>query len=629
MALGLSARRVGRWMFLVAVTAAPVSAQNVALRGPAPVSPGIDAPSRRLPETKRLRPPHEEAERPGESRTYAARTALALTDVRPTAGASLPLLNNFEGAAYDGHSLDFAVAAGPRHLILATNQGLALKEKNGTVIAAMPGMTAFFDSVRAPQEIVGDPRVAYDFGTERFFVVAIGVRSSACVAGTCIAHFFVAVSKGSTPAGLESADWYFYALDSTLDGSTPTTRWADYVQLGLNDAVVVLTARMHPFRGGSPSTNKIRILDKALLVRGQPVSWTDFVGVKDPSSGVSGFAPAIHIDRTDRFFLLYGCWSSERSAVTVLEIRDALSSPALSFQSIPMSGWRSRPWIPAPQPGGTPLYVGGAGTVVYRNNSLWNAESTVIDTGDADVNGVLWYQIDVGASPGAAATAVQMSVLGEANTHYFSPALIVDEADNMAMLVGRSSAEQALSLYYTGRVATDPAGSLRTPAPLKEGSATLSVEEDRVGDYYDAALDAADGSAWLVGQIASAPNETTSWVGNVGLPGYAGRRLLPDQSITSPSGRMRLVYRPDGNLMLYDEHERRALWSSGTSGTAPGCAILKIDGNLVVNDRNGDAQWSSGTNGHRNARLVVQDDGNLEIVAWDGRTIWDRFRGRR
>ena len=81
--------------------------------------------------------------------------------------------------------------------------------------------------------------------------------------------------------------------------------------------------------------------------------------------------------------------------------------------------------------------------------------------------------------------------------------------------------------------------------------------------------------------------------------------------------------------MLYDEQERRALWSSGTSGTAPGCAILKIDGNLVVNDRNGDAQWSSGTNGHRNARLVVQDDGNLEIVAWDGRTIWDRFRGRR
>ena len=109
----------------------------------------------------------------------------------------------------------------------------------------------------------------------------------------------------------------------------------------------------------------------------------------------------------------------------------------------------------------------------------------------------------------------------------------------------------------------------------------------------------------------------------------AGRRLLADQSITSPSRRIRLVYGTDGNLALYDDEERRLLWSTGTSGTPPGRAILELDGNLVVYDRDGAARWSSGTNGNRNARLVVQDDGNLEILSWDGRAIWDRFRGRR
>ena len=508
-----SLARSCRWMFVVTAIAAPVSAQNVALRGPAPVPPGIDAPTRPLPETKRLRPPHEGPITPATADSGSRRTVVAQADVRPGAGPPLPLLNSFEGAEYDGHSLDYDIAAGPQHLIVATNEGLALKEKTGAVTASSRSMLAFFDSVRQPQELVGDPRVMYDVATARFFVAAIGSRPGRCLPGACVAHFFVAVSKRSAPAGLDVADWYFYALDSTLDGTTPTARWADFVQLGLNDTVVVLTARMHPFGGGAPSVNKIRILDKALLVRGEPVSWIDLVDVKDPSSGVTGFAPAVHFDRTDRFFLVRACWSTDPGAVTVLEIKDALTSPSLSFQSVPMNGCLRRS-VPASQPRGKPLFVGGPATVVYRNKSLWNAEPTAIHIGDADVNAVLWYQIDVGAWPEA--RVVQTSLLGEADTHYFLPALIVDEADNMAMLVGRSSTVEGLSLYYTGRLASDPAGSLRRPALLKSGSDGLSVEEDRIGDYYGAALDA-DGTAWLVGQFASGPSETTSWVGRIGL----------------------------------------------------------------------------------------------------------------
>ena len=480
-------------MLLVIAIATPVSAQPVALRGPAPVAPGIDAPTRRLPAPRRSRPPHETPTRPAAVDSERRRPAPSLADVRPTAGPPLSLLSNFEGAEYDGHSLDYEVAAGPEHLMLATNDGLALRERNGTVVASLRSMSAFFDSVRQPQEFVGDPRLIYDVATERFFVAAIGVQPNpVCAPGRCVAHSFVAVSKRSAPASLDVSDWYFYALDSTLDGTTPTARWADFVQLGLNDTVVVLTARMHPFVG-SPSGSKIRILDKAPLVRGQPVSWTDFVDVKDPSSGVTGFAPALHFDRTDRFFLVRGCWGTDPSAVTVLEIKDAL---------------------------------------------------------------------------------------------------------------------------------------LRTPGLLKAGTASLFVEEDRVGDYFGAALDVVDGSAWLVGQFASAPTETTSWVGKVELPGLAGRRLLPGQSITSPSGRIRLLYQADGDLVLSDHERRETLWSSSTSGTAPGCAILQLDGDLVVYDANGSALWSSGTGGNRNASLVVEDDGNLVIVSWDGRTIWDPFRDR-
>jgi hypothetical protein len=506
--------------------------------------------------------------------------------------------------------------------MLATNDGLALKEKNGTLVASLSSMSAFFDSVRQPLEHVGDPRVIYDPATERFFVAAIGLESvRACSPGTCVAHFFVAVSKRSAPGSLDVADWYFYALDATLDGDTPTARWADFVQLGLNDTVVVLTANMNSFGAGSRAVGKIRILDKARLVGGEPVSWTDFVDVRDPSSGEGGFRPAQHYDRTDRFFLLSGCSSTAAGAMTVLEITGALTSPTLSFQAIAVDGCQPVPYALPAQPDGPPLSLSAPGAVIYRNNSLWNAQSTVVDTGGAQVAGVLWYQIDVGAWP--AVTVVQASVLAEAGVHYFMPALIVDEADNMAMVVARSSTVEAASLYYTGRFVSDPRGSLRTPALLKAGTASLFVEENRYGDYFGATLDFADGSAWLVGTFASGILETSSWVGKVGLPGFAGRRLLPGESMTSSGGRFHLLYQADGDLVLRDDKTRHPLWSSRTSGTAPGHAIMQLDGNLVVYDGHGSARWSSGTSGNRNAYLAVTDDGNLVIYSWDGRPIWN------
>jgi hypothetical protein len=424
--------------------------------------------------------------------------------------------NSFEGAEFDGHSLDHVIGVGPRSVLVATNEGLALREKNGNLIASLRGLAAFFDSVRQPQEMVADPRVIYDPATERYFLAAIGLGSMmVCSPGTCVAHLFVAVSKRSTPASLDVDDWYFYALDATLEGDRPTARWADFVQMGLNDTVVVLTANMHAFGRGVPSVNKVRILNKAQLVRGEPVTWTDFVDVKDPATGAAAFRPALHFDRSDKFFLLHGCSVDDSSTVVVAAIKDPLTAPTFSFQSVPLDGCRTLPYSLPAQPRGRPLSLAAPGSVVYRHRSLWNAQSTVVDVDEVTVAGVLWYQIDVREWPGA--TVRQSSVFAERDVHYFLPALTVDQDANMAMIMARSGVDEPASLYYTGRLATDPAGVLRQPALLKPGTATLTVEEDRYGDYFGAAVDPTDESVWLVGQFVSGTVETTSWVAQVVL----------------------------------------------------------------------------------------------------------------
>jgi hypothetical protein len=73
------------------------------------------------------------------------------------------------------------------------------------------------------------------------------------------------------------------------------------------------------------------------------------------------------------------------------------------------------------------------------------------------------------------------------------------------------------------------------------------------------------------------------------------RQLLPGRVMRSENRRYRFVYQTDGNLVLYD-------------------------------DRDGTALWTSQTAGNPNAYFVIQDDGNLVIYSADGRPIWSRMQ---
>ena len=112
------------------------------------------------------------------------------------------------------------------------------------------------------------------------------------------------------------------------------------------------------------------------------------------------------------------------------------------------------------------------------------------------------------------------------------------------------------------------------------------------------------------------------------LPGErlrSGARLLPGQELTSTSGRYRLHYQTDGNVVLYDDTDRPARWTSATTSSRPGQAMMERDGNFVVYDGQGRALWMTGTTGNPNAYLLVQDDGNLVVYRPDLQPMWDRL----
>ncbi|MBQ0927826.1 DUF4241 domain-containing protein [Saccharopolyspora endophytica] len=143
-------------------------------------------------------------------------------------------------------------------------------------------------------------------------------------------------------------------------------------------------------------------------------------------------------------------------------------------------------------------------------------------------------------------------------------------------------------------------------------AATLVVRDDGNVTITDV-----DGEiAWTSDSTAAVP----------GGPAAIGDRMLPGQtlgrqSLTSPSGRHTLTHQDDGNLVLYSNEGRGALWASNTQFHGTGRCKLLDDGDLVLYDKRGGAVWSTGTAGNPGAQLTVGDDG-LELRNADDVVVW-------
>jgi len=436
------------------------------------------------------------------------------------------LITDFNGIDFTGSfPPDPVVAAGPTSLVLVTNGSATIRTKTGALVASTT-LVSFFGSVRASGESAFDPKVVYDVGSSRFFLLAVGrITDPSCTPGTCVSHFFLAVSKSSSPASTGSTDWFFYAFDATLDGGTATANWADYPGLGVDSTAVVLTANMFTF--STPSTfqrAKIRILDKSLLLTGAAVTWTDFFGMMDPSTGFLSFTlrPALTFGIPGIFFLVSASSTSGSCDLVVWGIMSPLSSPTLAARTATAGGTCLNPPDAQQQGGGTPLDTGDKRlqNAVYRNASIWTGQAIQMNFGSGNVSAVRWVQINVSSWP-TSVSLTQDSTFGADATWYFYPAVMVDGANNLGMILARASASEFGSAYYTGRLATDAANTLQPSAILRAGAANQNLIDsfgrNRYGDYLGIAQDPSDGSFWVLGEYVVSANAWGTWVGNVAL----------------------------------------------------------------------------------------------------------------
>ncbi len=159
-------------------------------------------------------------------------------------------------------------------------------------------------------------------------------------------------------------------------------------------------------------------------------------------------------------------------------------------------------------------------TGVWRNGQMYVAHAITPTSGDGE-NVVRWYQIATNNYPSATPTLTQSGNVDPGpGVHAWMPAINVDAQGNMGLTFTLGGATQYYGIGYTGRLSTDPAGTVAMPvSTLIAGQGnyvrTDSFGRNRWGDYAGLALDPNDGATfWAFHEYATTGNNWATRVGS-------------------------------------------------------------------------------------------------------------------
>lgn len=131
-----------------------------------------------------------------------------------------------------------------------------------------------------------------------------------------------------------------------------------------------------------------------------------------------------------------------------------------------------------------------------------------------------------------------------------------------------------------------------------------------------------DGGAVTIWQCNSGGNQRFKINGNntppvvpdngnvVVRPSIINRTFGRGAEFITPN-RYKFAFQQDGNLVLYTP-QGRAIWATGTNGTAANMLALQTDGNVVLY-ANSKPVWATDTAGNPGAYLAIQTDGNVVV----------------
>jgi PKD repeat protein len=419
---------------------------------------------------------------------------------------------NFEGldfvATQDGAPPDPIAAVGPNFIVEMVNSDIAVYQKDGTLVFQQD-LTQFFAPVRTPGsrpfsiKFITDPVVGYDEQANVFFVAALDVDT---FLGRTINsdQLLYAVLDGSNPT--VATEMHNINVTETIGGNTII---GDYPRLGWNADAHIITLNSYTTSDSYNHASVITI-NKASVLDGNSSTFS----FTNSNLGSSHFtlAPATMHDSQpgDPMWFVevptaaINSTGSSNTIQVVKETNVLSAAPTFDTFSLGVDAYRNPPL--ATQKGASTLIQTNDARILnaeWRDSKLV-ATHTVGVTGDSQSH-ARWYQIDIDPTTMTPSLGQQGTLgVGTGSNSYF-PGIAIAPNGDLGLSYIQSSSSEYMSVYVTGRTASDAPGTMQTPVLAKAGEAPLSQFDGspyRAGDYSGITVDPVNGTFWIVNEYA-------------------------------------------------------------------------------------------------------------------------------
>jgi hypothetical protein len=338
------------------------------------------------------------------------------------------------------------------------------------------------------------------------------------------------VSKTNNPTSLSTADWYFSQVNTAENGIA----LQDYPGVpGYNADGLVVTFNSFNALGVIAHT-QINTISMSALTSGAKLATSganpnvfqvDYNGaglrpttMKDAtpggpmwfvqSLGVQGGASISPLGTTQ----IYMVEMSGSGPNGILTNTPTLSPPLSLPVNLPNAN-RFYQAFETVQPGGLPITFSTDSRIMNADESNGQivAAQEVTDLAGDEVN-VQWYQIDVSSGT---PKLVQVGDVGGGPSVYDAyPGIAINSsgAIGMTYIQSGSSSGQFMSMYVTGRLATDQLGTMEKPQLVKAGAGVSVYLGGREGDMSGISVDPTNNSFWAANEFADPINpQALNW----------------------------------------------------------------------------------------------------------------------
>ncbi len=408
----------------------------------------------------------------------------------------------FPGMTSNGYlPPDPQIAVSDTHIVQVVNSAVAFYSRSGRLEFRQDFAGNGFFAGLKQDDFIFDPKVFFDPGTGRFFLVALEVDFS-----QNLSHILLAVSDDSNPNG----SWNRFRVDVAVEIDS-NRFWLDYPGFGFNKDGVVVTGNMFGFGAGDTFV-------QALLFRKDEMTENRALTVSRWNVSTVNSIPVFTIQAAKSRDLavdyIYGSSLVTETQIAVYAWANILSStPQLVAQLVPVPAFRLIG--SAPMTGGARLDTisGRLLDATYNNGSLMVAHTTQAATGQRRSQ-VTWYEVDPGTWPVSGIPDLRQAgdIALPGSFWAFQPAIAMNDNGDVSVVFTRTSAQSGADGMIATRRASDTPGRMGTPLQITSAP-FRSTDIGRWGDYFTVDIDPLDGTTfWGVHQIVI---PSGSWTTNI------------------------------------------------------------------------------------------------------------------